>query len=426
MSRSMGARWVGLCLAAGLVCLLGAGVWWAAGRGDAGPAAPTPTTAGPAQGAPALSDPARVARGAYLARVGNCAGCHTAPGGAPMAGGRRLQTPYGAVYAGNLTPDPATGLGRWRADDFHRAMHDGRGRDGRRLVPAFPYTSFTQVAREDNDALFAYLRSLPAVVQPAQPHELRFPYGTQVALALWQGLNFRPAAALEHAPTSGLARGAYLVRGLGHCGECHAPRNRWAAPSGGLDGGDMPGERWHAPSLHPQAGAADDDVAQTVALLRDGRNDRRSTLGPMALVVQGSTQHWQAADLAWAVHYLHSLPPQPVPPAAPAANPTQLSAGARLYVERCADCHGRDGAGVPGVYPALAGNPVVTQASLRNLVQVLRHGGFAPSTVGNPRPYGMPPSDLPNEDIAAVLTYLRQSWQHQAAAVSTLDVMQAR
>lgn len=416
MSRGMGARWVGWCLAAGLVGLLGAGVWWAAGRGDAGrgdagPAAPTPATAGPAQGDSALSDPARVARGAYLARVGNCAGCHTAPGGAPMAGGRRLQTPYGAVYAGNLTPDPATGLGRWRADDFHRAMHNGRSRDGRWLVPAFPYTSFTRVAREDNDALFAYLRSLPPVVQPAQPHELRFPYGTQAALAVWQWLNFSPAAVLERAPTEGLARGAYLVQGLGHCGECHAPRNR------------RPARR---SALHPRAGATDDDVAQTVALLRDGRNDRRSTLGPMALVVQGSTQHWQAADLAWAVRYLHSLPAQPVPPAAPAANPAQLSAGARLYTERCADCHGRDGAGVPGVYPALAGNPVVTQANLRNLVQVLRQGGFAPSTAGNPRPYGMPPSELSNEEIAAVLTYLRQSWQHQAPAASTLDVMQAR
>lgn len=417
MSRRSLFRWIWPCAAAALATGV---VLTAAGRADAG-------TAAPAKPVPAAASerPEQVARGAYLAQVGNCAACHTAPGGAPMAGGRRLQTPYGAVYAGNLTPDPATGLGRWSADDFHRAMHDGRGRDGRRLVPAFPYTSFTQVAREDNDALFAYLRSLPPVVQPPRPHELRFPYGTQVALAVWQGLNFRPAAALEHAPTSGLARGAYLVRGLGHCGECHAPRNRWAAPSGGLDGGDMPGERWHAPSLHPQAGAAD-DVAQTVALLRDGRNDRRSTLGPMALVVQGSTQHWQSADLAWAVRYLHSLPAQPVPRPAPAAKPAVLSAGARLYTERCADCHGRDGEGVPGVYPALAGNPVVTQANLRNLVQVLRLGGFAPSTAGHPRPYGMPPSELSNDDIAAVLTYLRQSWQHQAPAVSTLDVMQAR
>ncbi|MFG5408913.1 c-type cytochrome [Piscinibacter sakaiensis] len=136
-----------------------------------------------------------VARGAYLATLGNCAGCHTAPGGAAMAGGRPIRTPYGVVHGGNLTPDPQTGIGRWSADDFHRAMHEGRAPDGRRLLPAFPYPSFTRLARADNDALFAWLRSLPPVVRPNRPHELRFPYGTALAMTAWQWLNFRPAPA---------------------------------------------------------------------------------------------------------------------------------------------------------------------------------------------------------------------------------------
>lgn len=389
----------------------------ACGGDDAAPAAPVQR--------PAPSNAELIARGAYLATVGNCAGCHTAPGGAPMAGGVRLETPYGAVYGGNLTPDPKTGLGRWSADDFHRAMHEGRGRDGRRLVPAFPYTSFTRVAREDNDALFAYLQSLPPVVRAATPHELRFPYGTQAALAAWQWINFTPAVEIARPPSTGQARGEYLVRGLGHCGECHAPRNGWSAPEEALTGGEMPGERWFAPSLHPRH---DDTAAagQTVTLLRDGIGPSGAVTGPMARVVLDSTQHWRPDDLAQAARYLASLPRRPAPAAAPAADPALMAAGGRLYADRCADCHGAAGRGVDGIYPALAGNPGVTQPSIRNLVQVLRHGGFPPSTAGNPRPYGMPPADLSDAEAAAVLSYLRQSWGHQASAVSALDVLKAR
>jgi len=393
-----------------------------AGCGDSdSPAAGSPS----ARLTQASSRPEQIARGAYLARVGNCVGCHTAPGGAPMAGGVRLETPYGAVYASNLTPDPQTGLGSWTADEFHRAMHEGRSRDGRRLIPAFPYTSFTRVSREDNDALFAYLRSLPPVLQPARPHELRFPYGTQAAMTVWQWLNFKPAATVAMAPVEGLERGEYLVRGLGHCGECHAPRNRWSAPAVELTGSDMPGERWYAPSLHPghDSGTA---AAETVALLRDGIGRTGAVAGPMARVVRDSTQQWRASDLEQAARYLDSLPRTPAPATPTPADPAQMKGGARIYADRCADCHGADGSGAAGIYPALAGNPSVTQASIRNLVQVLRLGAFAPSTAGNPRPYGMPPSELSDADMAAVLSHLRQSWGNQAAAVSALDVMKAR
>jgi mono/diheme cytochrome c family protein len=140
------------------------------------------------------ASPELVARGAYLALAGNCAACHTARGGAPYAGGRGIDTPFGIVYGGNLTPDETTGLGRWNADHFWRAMHHGRSRDGRLLYPAFPYPEFTRVTRADSDALFAYLRSLPAANAPNRAHELRFPYRTQAALALWRALFFRPAA----------------------------------------------------------------------------------------------------------------------------------------------------------------------------------------------------------------------------------------
>jgi cytochrome c553 len=362
--------------------------------------------------------PAEVARGAYLARVGNCAGCHTAPGGADLAGGVGIPTPFGTVYAGNLTPDPGTGLGRWRADDFWRALHEGRSRDGRRLAPAFPYPSYTHLTRADSDALFAYLRSLPAVVQPQRAHSLRFPFGTQAALAVWQALSFTPGD-----PAAVMDRGEYLVRGLGHCGECHAPRNRWGAAAATLDGGVMPAQGWYAPPLRPPAGRPL-DVDATVQLLRSGRHAGGTASGPMAGVVGRSTQHWQDADLRAAAAYLAALPPLRAATGpiarAPAAS---LALGRRLYADRCADCHGAGGQGVPGVYPPLAGNPTVLAPEVHNLVQLLRHGGFAPSTRENPRPYGMPPQDLTVTETTALINHLRQAWAPHAGAVAETEVL---
>jgi len=389
---------------------------WPLVCGSAMPAAATTPPAAPS---------AIVARGAYLARLGNCAGCHTAPGGTAMAGGRAITTPYGTVYAGNLTPDLQTGIGRWSADDFHRAMHEGRAPDGRRLLPAFPYTSFTHVARADNDALFAWLRSLPPVVQPNRPHALRFPYNTPLAMAAWQWLNFEPAPPLAQPPGEGAARGAYLAKGLGHCGECHAPRGRWSAPGRELLGGAMPGQAWTAPSLHPVQGRPV-PLAETAALLRSGRNAHGTAGGPMAEVVQASTQHWDTADLQALAGYLQMLPPTAPPPPAQPADPALMKAGERLYAHHCADCHGADGRGAPSAYPPLAGNPGVTQPGVRNLVAMLRHGGFGAATGDHPRPYGMPPADLSVDDTAAVLTYIRQAWGQNASPVSALDVQKAR
>ena len=177
--------------------------------------------------------PALVAQGEYLTRLGNCMACHTVQGGAPFAGGRGIETPFGVVYSSNLTPDKATGLGAWTSAEFWRAMHNGRGKDGRLLYPAFPYTSYTHVTREDSDAIFAYLQSLPPVAQANKAHALRFPYSTQAALGVWRALFFTPADAAQPAPPAPQAlataqvpdyqRGAYLVNGLGHCAACHTP-----------------------------------------------------------------------------------------------------------------------------------------------------------------------------------------------------------
>ena len=380
---------------------------------------------------------ALAARGAYLARAGNCMACHTARGGLPYAGGRSINTPFGAVFSSNLTPDPQTGIGRWSASDFWRALHHGQSRDGRLLYPAFPYTNYTEVSRADSDALHTFLMQLPPVVQPATAHTLRWPFNTQAALALWRALYFRPASYQPDTQQSDeWNRGAYLVRGLGHCSACHSARNALGANSTPLDlaGGLIPMQNWYAPSLTSalEAGVADWSQQDIVTLLKTGVSARGSVLGPMAEVVLHSTQHLSDADLGSMAVFLKSLPPAAVraAPAAAGASASSpaFSAGAKLYEKNCAQCHGEQGQGVPGAYPPLAGNRAVTMASSANLVQVVLNGGYAPATAGNPRPYGMPPFVLVLNDseLASLLTYLRSAWGNRAAEVTPTEVQRMR
>ena len=401
--------------------------------GKAPPA--TATAAAPSTPAPA-SPPANdlVARGAYLARAGNCMACHTTQGGAPGAGGRGINTPFGTVYAGNITPDVKTGIGGWTNHDFWQALHHGKSKDGRRLYPAFPYTSYTQVTRADADALHAYLMSRPPVAQANTPHALRWPYSTQAALAVWRALYFNPGAFNADARQSAeWNRGAYLVRGLGHCAACHTARNALGATDDKLDlaGGMIPSQNWYAPSLASpaEAGVAGWPLADITQLLKTGTSPRASVLGPMADVVQHSTQHLSDADLLAMATYLKALPPAAVAARAPAPVEAGVaSRGAKLYEQQCAQCHGERGEGVSGAYPPLAGNRAVTMGPTANLVQIVLNGGFAPATAGNPRPFGMPPYVLvlSDADTAAVLSHIRNAWDNRAAPVSELDVGRQR
>jgi mono/diheme cytochrome c family protein len=385
---------------------------------------------------PLVATQAQIQRGAYLARVGNCAACHTARGGQPFAGGLGIPTPFGTVYASNITPDAATGIGRWSAAHFWRAMHNGRARDGRLLYPAFPYPNFTQVTRQDSDALYAYLRSLAPVSQPNRPHALRFPANMPGALAIWRALFFTPGVHRdEPSREASWNRGAYLVRGLGHCNACHASRNALGATrteSLELSGGLIPMQNWYAPSLASaeEAGVADWERADVVALLKTGVSARSAVMGPMAEVVYRSTQYLDEADLAAMATYLQSLPQAPVQRVRPLVrlDATTRERGAKLYETHCAQCHGKHGEGVAHAYPPLAGSRAVTMDNPANLVRAVLAGGFAPSTAGNPRPYGMPPfgQTLSESEIATLLTYIRASWGNQAQPVSALQVMRYR
>ncbi len=377
-----------------------------------------------------------VARGAYLARAGNCQTCHTAQGGQPYAGGLGIATPFGTVFTSNLTPDDKTGIGAWSSSHFWRAMHNGRSKDGRFLYPAFPYTSYTQVTREDSDAIFAYLNSLPAVVQPNQPHALRFPYQSQAALAVWRALYFSPGVyEPDTARTAEWNRGAYLVKGLGHCAACHTARNALGATEQSLDlaGGLIPMQNWYAPSLTSpyEAGVSDWDKQDIVSLLKNGVSPRASVTGPMAEVVQRSTQYLSDADLGAMAQFLKELPASHAAPPEAASIKTQgesVERAAKLYEQNCAQCHGAKGEGIANAYPALAGNRAVTMGQASNLVQIVLNGGYAPATQGNPRPFGMPPFVLVlnDADMALVLTHIRQSWGNRASEITPVEVNRIR
>ena len=388
--------------------------------------------------APPLPAPTaqQIERGAYLAGLGNCAGCHTARGGTPYAGGRGIETPFSVLYSTNLTPDRATGIGDWSADNFWRALHNGRSRDGRLLYPAFPYPNYTLVTRADSDALFDFLRSQRPVSQSAKPHGLSWPFSSQAALAVWRALYFKPGTFVDNAARpADWNRGAYLVEGLGHCSACHTQRNALGASSNMLDlsGGLIPMQNWYAPALTSpaEAGVADWPLDHVVRVMQSGVSPRGTVLGPMAEVVANSTQHWNADDLRAMAVFLKALP-QVAPAAAPervaAVDPGKAQRGAKLYEQHCVQCHGDQGQGVPGAYPPLAGNRAVQLNETSNLVQVVLYGGFPPATAGNPRPFGMPPYvlALSDSDVAAVLTHLRSSWGNKAAPVSEVDVVRKR
>lgn len=309
-------------------------------------------------------------------------------------------------------------------------MHHGRSKDGRLLYPAFPYPSYTNMTREDSDALYAYLRSVKPVERANTVHDLRFPYNTQAALAVWRAVYFR-AGELQPEPRKSAEwnRGRYLVEGLAHCAACHSTRNFLGATSvdAKFAGGLMPDGAWYAPSLADprEAGVQHWSRQDALKLLKDGVTAHAGASGPMADVVYNGTQHLSQRDLEAMVEYLTAIPVRQAPmKQAGRGSPQALARGGKLYEQHCASCHGDKGQGVPAMYPPLAGNRAVLLDPPNNLVQIIRMGGFLPGTASNPQPFGMPPfaHQLDNDDIAAVATYVRQSWGNSAPAVTPLDV----
>jgi len=374
-----------------------------------------------------------IERGRYLAWVGDCIACHTMHGGPAFAGGLPLVTPFGTLYSPNITPDTQWGIGNWTADDFYKMLHTGRSRDGKLLYPAMPFPAYTKVTREDSDAIFAYLSSLKPLSVPNRENELRFPYNNRSLLIGWRTLYFSEGE-FKPDPSRDAQwnRGAYLVQGLGHCGTCHTAINALGGSSEekAFAGGLIPMQNWYAPSLtnNREAGLGDWDLRNIVELLQAGASDRGAVYGPMAAVVHNSLQYLSESDVQAMAVYLKSLAEHTrtttEPRGATQVSASVLARGDSLYRMQCAGCHRTDGRGKPPAYPPLAQNQSIQMSSSVNAIRMVLNGGYPPQTAGNPRPYGMPPFAqlMSDEDIAAVVTYIRVSWGNRGQPVTPAEV----
>lgn len=420
-------RWLLLAVVL-LLALLLAWLWFG------GSHKPTPRAASKVSTA-TLADPSLIAKGKYLATVGDCAGCHTAQGGERYAGGRLLATPFGDIPVPNITPDPETGLGEWSFEDFWQALHAGKGRHGELLYPAFSYTSYTKVSHDDALAIYAWLQSLAPVHQPNRTPSLAFPYSLRNSLKVWRALYFHEGEfKSDPAQSAQWNRGAYLVQGLGHCNECHDARDSFGGTAQGvhLAGGQIPVQDWYAPDLstHKNGGLEGWSEKDIIDLLKTGQSAKGAAFGPMSTVVSGSTQHMTDADLQSIAIYLQSLPPRAsvAKQTAMFDTKTLTEQGSKIYAQHCVDCHGKSGDGVAGIYPPLDGNSSVTEPTGINATRMVLLGGFTPVTAANQRPYSMPPfaQKLTDGEVAAVVTYLRRSWSNHATSVRGEQVRDLR
>lgn len=369
------------------------------------------------------SDPATLARGEYLARLGNCRSCHTVRGGVAYAGGRSFPTPYGTVHSSNLTSDPEHGIGAWSPAEFRHAMRHGVSRNGV-LSPVFPYANFAHLTDDDLDALLAHLRTVPPAATTPPDNTLDFPANLPGAMFGWRLLYYRPAP-LPQAPDAPAdwRRGQYLANAVGHCAMCHGERGTFSSLRDGdaFAGNRLPG--WYAPALDRDA-LQRYTHADLAHYLRAGVAPHSAAYGPMADVIFESLQHLTATDADALATYLQTLPPRPAPKAPRSGLRSTGGNGDALYRQHCVDCHGDDGRGEPGKYPALAGSVSVTAPDPVNAIKVTLFGAMPPSTPLNPRPHTMPPfaQQLSSEEIAAIVNTVRERWGEPARAVTADDV----
>jgi mono/diheme cytochrome c family protein len=380
--------------------------------------------------AQADAPPENIARGKALVDAADCASCHTADPAKPLAGGKRIDTPFGGIFSPNLTPDRETGLGAWTDEEFYRALHDGVARNGARYYPAFPYPNFTKITRDDVLAIRAYLATLTPVRNTPPPPQLRFPLNYRVVMRGWNLLFFRPGTFEKNPQKSDeWNRGAYLIEGAAHCGACHTPKNMFGADKRGqiFGGGLIDG--WFAPRLDgaERSGLKSWSVEDITEYLQSGRNGRSHAGKLMAEVVVNSTSRMSDADVRAMAAYLKDLPtgePEPVVPSPPQA---QMTDGARIY-QACAACHEADGTGSPRIYPPLPGNANLQSADPSSTLRIILDGAETVTTPRAPNAGSMPAyyRKLTDQEIADVATYIRNSWGNAAPVVTPGQVAKAR
>ena len=369
-------------------------------------------------------------RGQYLVAAGDCLSCHLRDGGEPFAGGLGLNTPFGVIYTSNITPDRETGIGAWTADQFYRAMHDGKSSQGHDLYPAFPYPWFKLVSREDDDAIFAYLMSLPAVSYTAPKNDLAFPLNFRSFVGAWN-LLFLDSHDFQTDPEQSAEwnRGAYLVNGLGHCGGCHTPKNSFGADKSKqeLHGGKL--DDWVAPDLtgNTRIGLGDWSVDDIAEFLGTGRNVHAAAGGAMADVISYSTSLLSDADRRAIAVYLKSQPASAgIESSAPEAG--AMRRGAAIYSDACASCHLDDGVGQSRLFPPLGKDAMLQQPDPTGLEHLILAGTRIGVSASRPSPLGMPSFawKLTDQEIADVSTFIRNSWGNEAAPVAASGVAELR
>ncbi len=372
----------------------------------------------------------QIEKGRYLTTVADCFACHTVPNvGKPFAGARPIETPFGAITSPNITPDDDTGIGAWTDEQFDNAVRKGVSPDGSRLYPAMPYPSYTRMSRDDVLAIRAYLKTVEPVHQPVKSNTLPFPFNIRLAMRAWDALYFTEG---EFQPDSRQSaawnRGAYLVQGPGHCTACHTPKS--------LLGGDKTSDNlrgfnvqdWFAPDITGNGahGLGQWTEADISTYLKTGHNRITAAIGPMAEEVANSTSHYKDSDLDAIATYLKSLPERQDAVPAPAAS--VMTAGEAIYRDQCSACHGIDGRGVAMLFPSLAQSSLARASDPSSAIRLVLRGGRSVATDAEPTAPGMPAFgwQLDDDQVAAVVTYIRNAWQGSAAPVSAETVGKAR
>ncbi|MYM62838.1 cytochrome c [Pseudomaricurvus sp. HS19] len=373
-------------------------------------------------------------QGEYLARAGNCSSCHTTQDNKPYAGGVEFKTPFGTLYSTNISSDKETGIGAWSFADFYRSMKHGIRPDGSHLYPAFPYTAFAKLSDTDIGSLYLYLQTLAPVNSPAPLNELNFPFNWRPLLSLWKGLFHNPEAYVaDNSKSEEWNRGAYLVEGPGHCGACHTPRNLMGAEQAGLalTGGVYLDKTklghyrsWSAVNLTPaDTGLSSWSADDISGYLKTGLTNRSVVHGPMNEVILNSTSHLTESDTRAIATYLQGIPANSQP-TGPAPDAERLAEGEVVYTVHCGSCHLPDGLGDPILGLPLAGNAIVNAPDPSSLINVILYGPHLPPApfIADRSRMKMMGKRLSDADVAAVSTYLRNSFGNRASAVTPQQV----
>lgn len=384
--------------------------------------------------------------GQELVAAGDCVACHTAPGGKNFSGGLKMSTPIGAIYSTNITPDKENGIGNYTYDDFVKAVRGGVAKDGHHLYSAMPYISFAKITDADMKVLYDYfMHSVPAVSQKNQDSDIPWPLNIRWPLALWNQL-FYDGKTYQKDPRKSAEwnRGAYLVQGLAHCGTCHTPRGIGFQEKAldqhhpaYLTGGTLEG--WHASDLtgNIKDGLSRWSTSQIVEFLKTGRTDQSAAFGSMTDVIEHSTQYLSQQDLRSIAIYLKSLKPSTDKAVAPKENYTTRIAllkgdmsqkGAQEYMDNCSACHRIDGRGYTKTFPALALNSAVLSDDPSSLINIVLRGSKMAVTQDAATGLTMPDFGwrLDNQQVANVVTFIRQSWGNNASTVTSDQVEKFR